>query len=57
MASLGSGGRLSPWHAAECLKELLWQVLDREAEMPNWLVKGRTVLLPKTTEWGPGLYR
>ncbi len=43
--------------AAECLKELLWQVLDREAEVPVWLVKGRTVLLPKTAEWGPGLYR
>ncbi len=43
--------------AAECLKVLLRQVLDREAEVPVWMVKGRTVLLPKTAEWGVGLYR
>ena len=26
---------------------LLWKVLDGEVEMPGWLVRGRTVMIPK----------
>ena len=32
---------------ADLIKHLLWKVLDGETEIPEWLVKGRTVLLPK----------
>ncbi len=43
--------------AKEALKDLVWAILDQESEVPEWMVKGRTVLLPKSPEWGPGLYR
>ena len=43
--------------AKEALKDLLGAILDQESEVPDWMVKGRTVLLPKTSEWGPDLYR
>ncbi len=29
------------------LRSLVYQVLDGEAEVPDWLVEGRTVLIPK----------
>ena len=32
---------------ADLMKHLLWKVLDGETEIPEWLVRGRTVLLPK----------
>ena len=34
------------------IKEQLWKVMDGESELPQWVVRGKTVLLPK--EWCTG---
>ncbi len=32
---------------AKVLKEMLWETADEQAETPQWLVEGRTVMIPK----------
>lgn len=32
---------------ASLLKEMFWEILDEEREAPEWLIRSRTVLLPK----------
>lgn len=39
------------------LKRMYWEVLDQEREVPEWLVRGRTVLIPKGDEWAAHQYR
>lgn len=31
----------------DLLRRFLWAILDAEEDTPSWLVKGRTVMLPK----------
>lgn len=32
---------------ARVMKEMLWQMMDGEREFPEWLVRGRTTMIPK----------
>lgn len=32
---------------ADLLQDFLWKMLDAEEDPPGWLVRGRTVMLPK----------
>ncbi len=32
---------------ARVLKEMMWEIADGKTETPQWLVEGRTVMIPK----------
>lgn len=33
--------------AANILRERVWRMMDGESDIPEWFVRGRTVLIPK----------
>ena len=37
------------------MREAVWEAIDGDGDVPSWLVKGRTVLIPKDGCTGRGL--